>query len=286
MNQLKFLPGCAVFFAACMLSCNSSSPEKKESLSPGPLLTKAEPPSARPVHWSYTKEGGPAAWGALSPAYALCNSGKFQSPVNLLTDAGKGSSEWKVDYKKTALHIAHNENVQELINNGHTIQVTPEEGSSITYGGKLYQLKQFHFHTPSEHTINGQHFPMEIHLVHESDDKSLAVIGVLVKEGAHNGNFDQLIKYLPNAAGEKKTYDSISIEIGINVPKEMDAWHYVGSLTTPPCSENVQWLVMKNPISMSKEQVDAFSSRLHHNNRPTQQMNKRTLTVDHGTSEN
>ena len=298
MNQLKFLHLWIMFSIIYLMSCNSTSTEKaKNSSADSSSKTAKNPPadstskitettSVRPVHWSYVEKGGPAAWGELSPAYALCNSGKSQSPVNLVTAVDKSSVEWKINYKRTALDIAHNENVQELINNGHTIQVTPEKGSSITYNGTVYHLKQFHFHTPGEHTIDGKPFPMEIHLVHESDNKTLAVIGVLVNEGSHNTNFDQLIKYLPNAAGEKKRYDSVNIEVGINVPKEMDAWHYVGSLTTPPCSENVQWLVMKNPISFDGKQMLAFSSRLKNNNRPVQGLNERKLTIDHGISKN
>jgi len=285
MYQLIVLNVC-VLTLSCMLSCNSNQSEKVEATTNDTTSKKASPSSDRPVHWSYSEEGGPAGWAELSPVYALCGSGKSQSPVNILSDAGKGTPAWKMEYKTTKLQIAHNEQMEELIDNGHTIQVTPQEGSTITYGGKIYHLKQFHFHTPSEHTINEKHSPMEIHLVHQSDDKSLAVIGVLVQEGNHNTNFDQLIRHLPNAPGEKKTHDSVNINIGIHVPKDLYAYHYIGSLTTPPCSENVQWLVLKNPISMSKEQVAAFSSRLKNNNRPTQPMNERTLTLDDISTKN
>src|SRR5687767_1541448 len=193
MTQIKFSQALKWFIPVCILSCNNSTPaEKVENLSQDTASRTDEVHNIRPVHWSYSQEDGAEGWAKLSPVYAACGSGKSQSPVDLLTEVGKGTVQWKIDYKATSLHIAHNENVQELINNGHTIQVTPEAGSSITYGGKIYQLKQFHFHTPGEHTINGKHFPMEIHLVHESDDKSLAVIGVLFNEGNHNSNFDQL----------------------------------------------------------------------------------------------
>lgn len=286
MYQINLSHVGVVLTLACMLSCNSSETGKTEVTTNDTLSKKTSPTSVRPVHWSYSEEGGPAGWGQLSPVYALCGSGKSQSPVNLLSDPGKGRPDWKIEYKTTSLQIAHNQHVEELINNGHTIQVTPQEGSTITYNGKIYHLKQFHFHTPSEHTVNGKHSPMEIHLVHQADDKSLAVIGVLVQEGNHNSNFDQLIKYLPNAPGEKKTHDSVNINISIHVPKDLYAYHYIGSLTTPPCSENVQWLVLKNPISMSREQIAAFSSRLKNNNRPTQPMNERTLTVDDISAKN
>jgi carbonic anhydrase len=280
MNQLKFSHVFLAFTLASFLSCDSVPEEKVEKIAGDSASVTATSTSARPVHWSYTNEGGPKGWAELSPVYAACGSGKSQSPVNLLPNPGAGSTGWKMEYKTTSLRIAHNEHVEELINNGHTIQVTPQEGSSITYSGKVFHLKQFHFHTPSEHTIDGKHSPMEIHLVHQADDQSLAVVGVLVQEGKHNSNFDQLIRHLPNAVGEKKTHDSVNINIAVHVPKDLYAYHYIGSLTTPPCSENVQWMVLKNPISMSKEQVNAFSSRLKNNNRPTQPMNERTLTID------
>ena len=286
MFKIKLLHVGMLFTIAGVSSCNSNeankSKEGKTDTSASTVTTKSD----RPVHWSYSEEGGPAGWGQLSPVYALCGTGKSQSPINLMAGPGKGASQWKVEYKTTSLRIAHNEHMEELINNGHTIQVTPEEGSAITYNGKVYGLKQFHFHTPSEHTVNGKHSPMEIHLVHQAEDKSLAVIGVLVQEGMHNKNFDQLIKYLPNAPGEKKTHDSVDVTIGVLVPKELYAYHYIGSLTTPPCSENVQWLVLRDPISMSKDQLTAFSSRLKNNNRPTQALNERTLTIDDISSKN
>jgi carbonic anhydrase len=263
-----------------MLSCNNSTPAVRPANTATDSLSKSdESHNARPVHWSYSEHGGPADWAKLSPVYAACGSGHSQSPINLLTPGAKGSAEWSIDYKTTSLEIKHNEHVEELINNGHTIQVTTEKGSSIRYENKTYALKQFHFHSPSEHTIDGKNFPLEIHLVHQAADESLAVIAVLVQEGKHNINFDQLIKFLPDQPGEKIINDSVQINVGINVPKELDAYHYIGSLTTPPCTENVQWLVLKNLIQMDKEQLRAFSSRLKTNNRPVQSLNGRVVEV-------
>jgi len=280
MNKsgLSFLA--IAFSGICFISCNSEPAAKEETKTADTASVPAEPATARPVHWNYSEEEGPTHWAELSPVYALCGTGKSQSPIDLLPDASKGNSDWEIEYSMTNLQIGHNENVKELINNGHTIQVTTQEGSSIVYAGKRYHLRQFHFHTPSEHTISGKHSPMEIHFVHQSDDDSLAVIGVLVNEGSHNSNFDQLIKYLPNAPGEKKTYDSVKINIRIHIPKELQAYHYIGSLTTPPCTENVQWIVLKNPITMDKEQIGAFSSRIKNSNRPTQPLNGRKVTMD------
>jgi carbonic anhydrase len=280
MDKLKISYVGTLSIVASILSCNSTSTPEAENAANDSVTASVATTSVRPVHWNYSDEGGPAGWGKLTPAYALCGSGKSQSPIDLLPYGGKGSHAWKLEYKTTTLQISHNQHVDELINNGHTIQVTPQAGSSMSYGGKIYYLKQFHFHTPSEHTVDGKHSPLEIHLVHQADDESLAVIGVLVRQGKHNSNFDQLIRNLPNAPGEKKTHDSVNIDIKVNVPKDLYAYHYVGSLTTPPCSENVQWLVLRTPISMSNEQINAFYSRLKNNNRPTQPVNKRTVTID------
>jgi carbonic anhydrase len=277
---MKFLNAFTAIGLVFILSCNNSTPAiQSANISADSLSASDESHNARPVHWSYSEHGGPTEWAKLSPVYAACGSGHSQSPVNLLSHSTKGAAEWSVDYKTTSLEITHNEHVEELINNGHTIQVTTQKGSSISYDNKTYALKQFHFHSPSEHTIDGSHFPLEIHLVHQAADETLAVIAVLVQEGKHNINFDQLIKYLPDHRGEKIKNDSVQINVGINVPKQLDAYHYIGSLTTPPCTENVQWLVLKNAIQMDKEQVSAFSSRLKTNNRPVQQLNGRVVEV-------
>jgi carbonic anhydrase len=274
--------------AVLLLSCGQSGEQKVSESSKAdtvaPLTKQDTPVSARPVHWSYSEEGGPAGWAGLTPVYAVCGNGKSQSPINILTNTGKGSPAWTLEYKSTKLRIAHHEQVDELINNGHTIQVTPEPGSALNYGGKLFHLKQFHFHTPSEHTIDGKHLPMEVHFVHQADDQSLAVVGVLVKEGKHNSNVDQLIRYLPNAVGEKRSHDSVDIDISLQVPKDLWAYHYIGSLTTPPCTENVQWMVLKKQVEMDRAQIEAFSKRLKRNNRPTQPLNDRSLTLDDITS--
>jgi carbonic anhydrase len=277
-----------VFTVLLCVSCGQSG-EHKVSETPATdtaakVVPDEKPVSARPVHWSYTEEGGPAGWAGLTPVYAACGSGKSQSPINILTNTSKGSPAWTLEYKTTRLRIAHHEQVDELINNGHTIQVTPEPGSFLNYSGKRYDLEQFHFHTPSEHTIDGKHAPMEIHFVHQGEDQSLAVVGVLVMEGRHNANADQLIKNLPNAVGERKTHDSVQIDISLQVPKDVWAYHYIGSLTTPPCTENVQWLVLQKPVEMDKKQLQAFSSRLKQNNRPIQPLNERKLTIDDITS--
>jgi carbonic anhydrase len=264
-------------------SCGESKPKDAAGASADSTQIKPTPtekPSARPVHWSYEGEAGPEKWGSLSPVYAACGNGKAQSPINLAPSKGNGATNWKMEYKTTSLRIAHHEHVDDIVDNGHTIQITVEEGSTITLNGKVFTLKQFHFHTPSEHTLDGKHFPMEVHFVHQNEDGSFAVVGVFIEEGKANENFAKIIEHLPSAPGETKHVTDAKLDLQVHLPKNINAYHYKGSLTTPPCSENVDWLVLRDKVTMSAEQIKAFSSRLKNNNRPMQPLNDRKITID------
>lgn len=263
-----------------MMSCSSKPTETVEQTTAVDTV-KPAPASARPVHWGYEGEVGPSTWASLSPVYALCGEGKGQSPINIVKIDAKGGVNWKLDYKTTSLKIAHNEHMDDIIDNGHTIQVTVDEGSTFSFSDKTYNLKQFHFHTPSEHTIDGKNMPMEMHMVHQDSDGSLAVVSVLFMEGkVANENFTKIIANLPNAKGESKHITDANLELKVHLPKDNYAYHYTGSLTTPPCSENVQWLVLRDMVSLTADQIKAFSSRIGPNNRPTQPLNDRTVKVD------
>ncbi|MFZ2905569.1 MAG: carbonic anhydrase family protein [Cyclobacteriaceae bacterium] len=269
-------------FGMLAISVTSCTNKPKEATEPVAADSVAPAPtSARPAHWGYAGEDGPGTWATLSPAYALCGDGKAQSPINIVKTDAKGGANWRLDYKTTSLRIAHNEHMDDIIDNGHTIQVTVDEGSEFSFGDKSYSLKQFHFHTPSEHTLDGEHTPMEMHLVHQGADGSLAVVAAFIKEGKNpNENFNKLIANLPNAKGESKHITDVNLELKAHLPKDNYAYHYVGSLTTPPCSEGVQWLVLRDPILLTAEQIGAFSSRIGPNNRPTQALNDRVVNVD------
>lgn len=268
------------FILAFFSSCTSAKKEEAQSAAADSAKTQPTLAAAPAPHWKYTGEEGPASWGKLSAAYALCGEGKSQSPINIEGGGADGHPSWTREYATTSLTISHNEHPEEILNNGHTIQVSYDEGSKITLNGKSYALKQFHFHTPSEHTLNGKNLPMEMHLVHKSDDGSLSVLSVMFIEGKHNSSFDAIIKNLPNAPGEKKALANVIINVDQLLPKKNAAYHYVGSLTTPPCSEGVQWLVLRENVALSAAQIQEFSSRIKNNNRPTQPMNGRTVTVD------
>lgn len=259
-----------------LASCNSKHEKTDE-------FKEVHPPQAtdRPAHWGYSGENGPEKWAKLSPAYAICDEGKAQSPIDIVRTNEREGMSWKLDYKSTSFRIAHNDHMDNVIDNGHTIQITVDSGSTFTFGDKVYSLKQFHFHTPSEHTLDGEQMPMEMHFVHQASDGSLAVVGVLFSEGKiKNENFSKIIRNLPDAKGEIKHFEDSNLELKLNVHKDNYAYHYVGSLTTPPCSENVQWLVLRDMISLTAEQIKAFSSRIGPNNRPVQQLNGRTVKID------
>ncbi len=241
--------------------------------------TKAAPAadSARPAHWGYEGEDGPPYWPKLSPVYAACGEGKSQSPINITQAEAGESSAWKLDYQKTKLKISHHAHVDDIIDNGHTIQVTVDGGSTLTTDKDTYVLKQFHFHTPSEHTVDGTHMPMEMHFVHQSADGKLAVVGVMVREGPANENLAKLITHFPTAKGETKHVADVELDLKMHLPDNVAAYHYSGSLTTPPCTENVDWMVLRDPITASPEQLAAFEAKLGKSNRPVQSLHGRSL---------
>ncbi len=227
-------------------------------------------PPARPVHWSYEGEDGPAHWGGLSPAYSRCAEGKMQSPIDLIPSQESNAIPLIFDYKRSSLRIAHHEHVVDLIDNGHTIQVTVDRGSTLTTRRAVYHLAQFHFHSPSEHTVDGKAFPLEAHFVHQSESGNFAVVGVLFEEGAPNPNLESIIAHFPAAKGETRHEPSVELDLGIHLPVSPLVYSYRGSFTTPPCTENVEWFVLKAAASASREQLAAFATRLQGNNRPVQ----------------
>jgi carbonic anhydrase len=269
-------------FVIALLSCigkHEATQSTQDSAATATTNPEAKP-SARPVHWGYSGDVKPSMWASLSPVYAACGEGKTQSPINLMSDSGAGLTKLTVDFKTTSLKIAHHEHVDEILDNGHTIQVTVEEGSSFTLNDKTFDLKQFHFHTPSEHIVDGKHLPLEMHWVHQSSDGSFGVIGLLFEEGEPNENFEKIIQHLPILPGESNHFTDVKLDLNLHVPESITAYHYIGSFTTPPCTENVQWLVLRNKFTMSPDQIKAFSSRLKNNNRPVQALNGRKVSID------
>lgn len=231
---------------------------------------------AEEAHWSYHGEQGPDHWGqGGSP---LCGNGNQQSPIDIssvhhaLTKANP--RDLQVNYGKSAVT---------LVNNGHTIQANPGPMANdwITYRGTVYQLTQFHFHTPSEHSVNRQRYPMEMHLVNKATNGDLLVIALLLAEGKPNAELTSLARALPARSGETFELDRAhSPDLGSLIPERSHHYFYHGSLTTPPCSEGVQWVLFDTPVQLSKEQVDRFARILGDNHRPLQSVNGREIDED------
>jgi carbonic anhydrase len=220
------------------------------------------------THWSYEGATGPDAWGELDPANALCKMGGSQSPIDLT-----GSMHVSA---LAGLQMTYASTLVRATNNGHTIQVGVDKGNSIVVEGKRYDLLQFHFHTPSEHTVDGRAFPLELHLVHQAGDKSLAVIGVLMNDGTSNAVLGRFWDKIPKAAGEVDT--GVTIELKDLLPRATnDYFTYAGSLTTPPCSESVRWIVLQQPAQASRAQIAAFRAIFPMNARPTMPLGARHL---------
>lgn len=219
-------------------------------------------------HWTYEGAEGPEHWGELAPEFGACSAGKNQSPVNI---------EKTVTGKLPKLGFNYKSSVTDIVNNGHTVQANFQPGSFLSVGDRKFELKQIHFHTPSENHIQGREFPLEGHLVHADKDGNLAVVAVMYKFGQAGKGLAKLWKQMPHEAGEKVAFDG-AISATELLPRRRGYYYFSGSLTTPPCSEGVSWVVMKNAVDVQKEQVEQFAHVLHHpNNRPVQPLNSRIV---------
>jgi carbonic anhydrase len=232
------------------------------------LVAMVNPLLASGAHWGYTGHASPQHWGELSPEFQLCGSGKNQAPIDL-------HAMIEADLKP--LGIAYSAGGEEVVNNGHSIQVNYQPGSTLDVDGHVFELKQFHFHTPSENTIEGESFPMEMHLVHLDEAGNIAVIGVMFTEGEENAELTKAWSVMPKQA-DQKAVPGTTLNAAALLPKNRDYYRFNGSLTTPPCTEGVTWIVMKEPITVSAEQVETFAHVMHHpNNRPVQPVNARPV---------
>ena len=241
--------------------------------------TKPVAAHADPV-WHYEGSTGPAHWASLSPKFKACGDGRSQSPIDIAAPTRGATTPLKTEFPPAELRIAHNAHVADGINNGHTIQINYTGEARLTLGDVSYKLVQYHFHSPSEHTVDGKHFPMEMHMVSKSSDGRLAVVGVFIATGRHNRNFDPVWANLPAKKGMETHVPAVKVDVNALVPTVRTAYRYDGSLTTPPCSEGVKWIVMTTPIEMSSEQIGAFTRLIKDNNRPVQPLNGRTVLTD------
>lgn len=217
--------------------------------------------------WGYDGDTGPEHWGDGAPT---CAKGKKQSPLNIIGPFEKSKETLSVDYKEGAL---------KLVNNGHTIQINPEAGSTLSVNKDVYDLVDVHFHRPSEEEIDGKNSPMVVHLVHKNKKGKMAVLAVLVNEGKENPGVKVLWANLPpkDKEGEEFAPAKVVFNPSTLLPADMGHFTYEGSLSTPPCTEGVMNYVLKTPIELSKGQINKFPFKV--NARPVQNMNGRKITA-------
>ena len=234
-----------------------------------------EPPPDRPdtpaaaPSWGYGAHDGPACWGSLDPAFALCAEGREQSPIDLAGGMRADLEPIGYDYRRARVSVR---------NTGHTVRVDPEPGSAILLDGVRFDLAQFHFHHAAEHLVDGVRPPLELHLVHRSAGGALAVVGVLFEEGAANEALAPVWARLPAKPGAPRPVPG-TLDLASLVPAGGKAWRYRGSLTTPPCSEGVAWAIPTGRLTMSAAQIAAFAAIFPRNYRPVQPLGERVLQI-------
>ncbi|MBL4645113.1 MAG: carbonic anhydrase family protein [Rhizobiales bacterium] len=218
--------------------------------------------------WGYSGAAGPDFWGNLKNEYAVCGTGKMQSPINISGGLSVIASDIEFNYSVSDLTIR---------NNGHTVQVDYNPGSSIEVNGEQFNLLQFHFHTPSENLIDGKTYPMEMHLVHQNSAGQLAVVGVMMEYGERNIALAEIWNHLPEHAGAPTRIHNVAMNARDLLPITGNYHHFMGSLTTPPCSEGVNWYVLSEPVQASADQIGMFTAIIGENARPAQPTHNRML---------
>lgn len=261
--------GCVVL----MSSCNQTTKQDHEvAENPAPVQHELN-------HWGYDGAVAPDRWADLSPDFAVCREGREQSPIDLTGASRVEGDALERRVGSEVLTIDQRATVMDLVDNGHTIQVTSDVPMALDMDGVHYEMVQFHFHSPSEHTIDGEHAQLEVHFVHKTAAGELAVIGILVETGEHDPIWDRVIAALPGKVGGTRRLEDLDLDLSRLRPLPARYFRYRGSLTTPPCTEGVQWIVMAEKRHISPEQMAAMVSHLHDNNRPVQTLNDRDLLL-------
>jgi carbonic anhydrase len=252
------------------------------------ITTFAANDAATRIKWGYEGKNGPSHWGQLDPSFALCEKGKLQSPINIQKKVTDEEDSLLINYQPTAMLIMDNGptylmigDTPLIINEGHSIQLNfPKNRAkeNITFNGKTFRLVQLHLHTPSETKLRGKSFPLEIHFVHQGEHGTLAVIAVFVKTGDENMMLNKMINNLPATPGKPELLQGERIDPSNLLPDIKHYFSFTGSLTSPPCSEGVKWIVMEEYITASEDQINSLKEALHgHNARPVQSLNQREI---------
>jgi carbonic anhydrase len=237
---------------------------KRGTAGAGPASRK---PAGEPAAWAYEGAGGPQAWGALKPEYALCANGQRQSPIDIQGGLAVDLEPVRFDYRASGFGV---------VDNGHTVQVNVAPGNAIELGGRRFELQQFHFHRPAEERIDGRAFEMSLHLVHKDEQGRLAVVALLIDRGPAQPVVQQVWNHLP-LERHQETAPRVALDLQQLLPADRRYYTYMGSLTTPPCSEGVQWVVMRHPVTLAPEQIDLFARIYPMNARPVQAASGRRI---------
>lgn len=261
MNRRRFLTRSAAL-AACPLCAALAGPARAAEAAGG-------------ASWSYGGARGPEAWGGLDPAYEICGTGQHQSPVDLRSATPAMMATPDITWPAMPLAV---------VNTGHTILVEATAYATMGLGveGARWRMTQFHFHHPSEHTVDGRGFPMEIHFVHEDElGEGFAVAAVFVRSGRPSPTLETIFRAMPTEPGARVTSRTL-VTPSLLLPDSdvLESWRYQGSLTTPPCTEAVRWVVFTRPIEASPQQIQTFATLFPMNARPTQPLNRRYLLLD------
>jgi len=226
------------------------------------------PPDYAHAHWGYAGLGAPENWAKIRKDYATCGTGERQSPIDIRGGIKVDLEPIKFDYHPSQFRVT---------DNGHTVQVDVGEGNTITVTGHTYQLVQFHFHRPAEERINGKAYDMVAHFVHKDFDNNIAVVALLLEKGMDNPYIQTVWNYMPLEVGMSVEPPDVVLDLAKMLPENRDYYTYMGSLTTPPCTENVLWMVLKNPVDVSLQQIGIFARLYPHNARPVQPNNSRLI---------
>ena len=259
MNSKKFWQKLSLFGAiACLTTLLILNPYQSSAAGDNP-------------DWGYGGASNPTRWDELKPEFESCQLGKAQSPIDISNYEAGESIEIEFNYQTSPV---------EVVDNGHTIEVAYPPGSNVSIDGEEYELLQFHFHTPSEHTIDGEASAMELHFVHQNEAGELAVVGVMMNLGEDNPIIASIWSAMSEGNKTNKS-NSITIDAANLLPNDRKYVSYAGSLTTPPCSEGVSWNLLLEPIELSSEQIATFESLYPYNARPIQSLNGRSIQL-HG----
>ncbi|MBJ7222511.1 MULTISPECIES: carbonic anhydrase [unclassified Brenneria] len=226
--------------------------------------------AAEHAHWSYEGQEAPPHWGKLSPDFSLCDTGKNQSPIDI-----HGALKTVHD----GLQLSYQTGAQHIVNNGHTIQVDVSANDTLVMDDDTFALQQFHFHAPSENEIDGKAFPLEAHFVYQDQQGALTVVALMFAQGDANQELEKAWQQLPSTLN-KPVLLTAPLNINALIPStyQQSYYRFSGSLTTPPCSEGVRWLVLDKPATISADQIARFTAAVHHaNNRPVQPLNGRVI---------